>query len=69
MSEAERTSSKPVCKGILNKAKRGELQSSLPVGLVYNAANQPSWTWTSKFRRACGVFSKRSIARDRHGDR
>src|SRR6266853_6145142 len=27
--------------GILNKAKRGELQSSLPVGLVYNAANQP----------------------------
>src|SRR5438552_5009662 len=27
--------------GILNKAKRGELQSSLPVGLVYNAVNQP----------------------------
>ncbi len=27
--------------GILNKARRGELQSSLPVGLVYNSANQP----------------------------
>jgi hypothetical protein len=27
--------------GILNKAKRGELQSSLPVGFVYNAENRP----------------------------
>jgi len=27
--------------GILNKARRGELQSSLPVGLIYNAAKQP----------------------------
>lgn len=27
--------------GILNKARRGELPSSLPVGLVYNAADQP----------------------------
>lgn len=27
--------------GILNKARRGELQSPLPVGLVYNSANQP----------------------------
>ncbi|MGA2405063.1 MAG: recombinase family protein [Syntrophobacteraceae bacterium] len=27
--------------GILNKAKRGELQSSLPVGFIYNAAKQP----------------------------
>jgi DNA invertase Pin-like site-specific DNA recombinase len=27
--------------GILNKARRGELQCSLPVGLVYNAVNQP----------------------------
>jgi Recombinase/Recombinase zinc beta ribbon domain len=26
--------------GILNKARRGELQSSLPVGFLYNAANQ-----------------------------
>ncbi len=27
--------------GILNKARRGELQSPLPVGFVYNAAHQP----------------------------
>lgn len=27
--------------GILNKARRGELQSPLPVGLLYNALNQP----------------------------
>src|ERR1700726_4104358 len=27
--------------GILNKARRGELQCSLPVGFVYNALNQP----------------------------
>src|SRR5437867_7583510 len=27
--------------GILNKARRGELQSPLPVGLIYNAAKQP----------------------------
>src|SRR2546425_7771439 len=27
--------------GILNKAKRGELQSSLPVGFVYSAENRP----------------------------
>lgn len=27
--------------GILNKAKRGELQCPLPVGLVYNPNNQP----------------------------
>jgi DNA invertase Pin-like site-specific DNA recombinase len=27
--------------GILNKAKRGELQSPLPVGFVYNSAHQP----------------------------
>jgi len=27
--------------GILNKAQRGELQSSLPVGFVYNAENRP----------------------------
>src|SRR5262249_33071765 len=27
--------------GILNKARRGELQSPLPVGLMYNAAKQP----------------------------
>lgn len=27
--------------GILNKARRGELQSALPVGLIYNAARQP----------------------------
>src|SRR5437879_669190 len=27
--------------GILNKARRGELQCPLPVGLIYNAATQP----------------------------
>jgi DNA invertase Pin-like site-specific DNA recombinase len=27
--------------GILNKARRGELQSPLPVGFMYNSANQP----------------------------
>jgi DNA invertase Pin-like site-specific DNA recombinase len=27
--------------GILNKARRGELQSPLPVGLIYNAVSQP----------------------------
>jgi DNA invertase Pin-like site-specific DNA recombinase len=27
--------------GILNKARRGELQSPLPVGFVYNASSQP----------------------------
>src|SRR3989449_10568179 len=27
--------------GLLNKAKRGELQSPLPVGFIYNAMKQP----------------------------
>jgi len=35
---------------------------------VYNAANQPVLEWTAS-QEACGVFSKRSIARDRNGDR
>src|SRR6202047_4992156 len=42
MSEAELHVMKARLQGgILNKAKRGELQSSLPVGLVYSAANHP----------------------------
>lgn len=42
MSEAELHVMKARLQGgIWNKAKRGELQSSLPVGLVYNAANHP----------------------------
>ena len=42
MSEAELHVMKARLQGgILNKAKRGELPSSLPVGLVYNAAQQP----------------------------
>ena len=42
MSEAELHVMKARLQGgIWNKAKRGELPSSLPVGLVYNAAQHP----------------------------
>ena len=40
--------------GILNKAGRGELQSPLPVGFIYNITlwKHRSWIQTSKYKRA-----------------
>lgn len=42
--------------GILNKARRGELQSSLPVGLVYNALNQPALDPDKQVQQSLRLF-------------
>jgi len=48
--------------GILNKARRGELQCPLPVGFVYNANNEPVSTPTSRYRKAFDSSSRHSGA-------
>ena len=53
--------------GILNKARRGELQCPLPVGFLYNASNEPVLDQTNRCRRAFDSFSIHSGARHRRG--
>jgi hypothetical protein len=45
--------------GILNNARRGELQCPLPVGFVYNVDDEPYSIPTSRFRKAFDSFSRR----------
>src|SRR3989475_1936088 len=41
--------------GILNKARRGELQSPLRSALFTTQRTNPCWTRINRFRRACGA--------------
>ena len=51
--------------GILNKARRGELQCSLPVGFVYNALNQPVIDPDKQVQESYDSSSKRFSVRAR----
>src|ERR1035441_6399347 len=51
--------------GILNKARRGELQSPLPVGFVYNPVNQPVLDPDKQVQQSLRFFFDTFIARDR----
>jgi len=55
--------------GILNKARRGELQSPLPVGFVYNAAHQPVLDPDQQVQESLRCFFQTSIARARRQER
>ena len=48
--------------GILNKARRGELEMRLPIGFVYDAQGRVRLDPDSAFRTACASSSVRSIA-------
>ena len=51
--------------GILNKARRGELQSPLPVGFVYNPVNQTVLDPDKQVQQSLRFFFDTFIARDR----
>src|SRR5207302_8835763 len=42
--------------GILNKARRGELQSSLPVGFLYSPTNQPAFDPVQQVQESLRFF-------------
>jgi hypothetical protein len=52
--------------GILNKARRGELQCPLPVGLVYNAAGRPILDPDKQVQDSFDCYSTHSAVAVRH---
>jgi len=55
--------------GILNKARRGELESALPVGFIYSPVRQPVLNPDKQVQESLRFFFDTLLARDRQWQR